>query len=456
MKKRILAIIMSVVFVVSLTACGGGNKPADGKSEDSAPAEAAKTESDSGEAPEEQGKTEAGSEDKVVIKWMPAYLKPDVVKKYADLYNASQEDVYVDIVDAVFGSTVDYYEALAVNIASGDSYDIFSMSATYFDKYVNSGTAYCVDEFITGNADVKDYAQLAVTRNGSAYAFPATNDVIGLFVNLDMLENSGHTIEDLENWDSFVQAAIDISETNGNYGALTNLGFGGGYAEFLWYATMWSAGGDISADLDGKITVTNPDKVAKAAVKYRDLISGDGGSTEFNNDMDYFINQTCGMDIMGQDGLYLTDEGNVDFEWTFVPVPAVDKGGQSYSPLGGWHLMINGNGNHPKEAADFLNWLYFESDYVADECLVAYQLSPLVSADKNLDALYVDTKFSLAYDLINAGKISCRAELAFDSQVLEAIGEMLSGVIYESSTDEEALAYVQTFIDTVGAGVVEK
>lgn len=155
MKKRILAIIMSVVFVVSLTACGSGNKPADGKSEDSAPAEAAKTESDSGEAPEEQGKTEAGSEDKVVIKWMPAYLKPDVVKKYADLYNASQEDVYVDIVDAVFGSTVDYYEALAVNIASGDSYDIFSMSATYFDKYVNSGTAYCVDEFITGNADRK-------------------------------------------------------------------------------------------------------------------------------------------------------------------------------------------------------------------------------------------------------------------------------------------------------------
>ncbi|HJA32140.1 MAG TPA: extracellular solute-binding protein [Candidatus Eisenbergiella pullicola] len=457
MGKRGLAAVMACMMIVSATA-GCSNT---GTETETVHTESNEENVSQQETPlqntEENGNAEAeNKEGKIILNWLATYLDQDVVRQYADEYNQSQDEIYVEVADATFGSSTDYYEALAVNIASGDSYDLFSMSATYLDKYISSQIAYCVDDYILGNDDVKDYAQEAVIRNGHAYAFPATNDVIGLFVNLDMLEESGHTTDDLNTWGGMVEAAADISNHFGNYGCLTDLGFGGGYAEFLWYATMWGAGGNITADLDGNITVTNPEKIAAAAIAYRDLITGSGGSTEFNNDIDYFINETCGMDIIGQDGLYKVDEGNVGFEWTFVPIPPLSEGGQAYSPLGGWHIMINGKGEHAKEAAEFLNWLYFESNYVADECLANYQLSPLVSADENLDALYKDTKFSLAYELIDSGAIECRAELAFDSKVLEAIGEMLSGIIYETSTEEEAVNLVNEFISKVGAQTVEE
>ncbi len=389
-----------------------------------------------------------------VIDWHASYLNGDVTTKFADLYNQSQDEVYVEVTDGAYGSTSEYFEALAVNAASGEGWDIFSMSSAYFNKYAGSGIAYNVDDYILNNDDVKEYAKEAVSRDGHAYAFPATNDVIGLFVNTDMLEGSGHTLDDLKTWDGMLSVAADISKKYDNYGCLTNVDFGGGYAEYLWYSTMWSAGGDINSDLSGNITVTNPDGVAKGAEMYRDLITGEGGSSEFNNDIDYFVNGMCGMVITGQTGLFLIDQAEADFNWTFVPIPAGDTN-QSYATLGGWFVFVNANSKYAREAADFLNWLYFDSDYVAELCNVNFQLSPLNSADKKLDSLYVDTKFKLAYDLIQSGAIKCKAELAFDSEVLEAIGEMLSAVVFDTTTHEEAVECVNTFIETVGATVAE-
>ena len=179
---------------------------------------------------------------------------------------------------------------------------------------------------------------------------------------------------------------------------------------------------------------------------------GKGGSTEFNNEIDYFINEMCGMVITGQTALLDIEKGNAAFNWTFVPIPAAE-GGKSYSTLGGWFSMINGKGEHVQETVDFLNWLYFESDYVADLCKAFYQLSPLASADAKLDSLYEETDFKLIYDYIEAGEMTCKAEIAFSSEVLEKLGEMLSSIVYETTTTEEAQECVQTFIDGVGATV---
>ena len=78
----------------------------------------------------------AESEEKIVLQWQPAYLSETAVDKYIEEYNASQDKVVVEKVDAAYGSTNEYFEALAINIASGDAYDIFSMSPIYFNKYV--------------------------------------------------------------------------------------------------------------------------------------------------------------------------------------------------------------------------------------------------------------------------------------------------------------------------------
>lgn len=437
MKRRLLALLTSLVLVVSLTSCQDGGKGQQGPSGNT---------------------SNPGSTDgEVVLQWMPAYLNPAVVKKYVDEFNASQDRITVTVVEATFGSVSDYTSALAMNVAGGNgAYDIFSMSAADFNKYVSSGVAYCLDDHLLNSEDVKSYALELVTRNGHVYGYPATNDTIGVYVNLDMLKLSGHTLEDLETWDGMLEAATDIARTSGNYGCLTHLGFGGGYAEFLWYATLWSAGGDITMDLDGNITVVNSDALAEAAKDWRALIRSEAGSTEFNNDIDYFYNGLCGMVITGQTALSEIDEylsGGYSFDWTFIPIPAAEKGGQSYSPFGGWFTVINARNDHAAEAAEFMDYLYFETDYIADMCRNYYQISPLYSADAKLGDLY-STYLGMVYDYIDNGDIVCKAEIALDSTVLEELGKMLSSVIYQSTNDSEVDAYVDRFVKNVNAQVV--
>ncbi len=427
MRKRVFALMLSVLLLFSVTACAGnGNKTTGG-----------------------------GDGGHVTLRWMPAYLDPAVVKKYVSMFNESQDRITVEAIEATYGSVSDYTSTLAMNIAGGNnSYDLFSMSAADFNKYVSSGVAYNLDH-LKEKDNIKSYALESVTRNGHVYGYPATNDTIGVYVNLDMLEASGHTVEDLKTWDGMVKAAEDIAASQGNYGCLTHLGFGGGYAEFLWYSVLWSFGGDITMDMDGNLTVKNSDAMAAAAKAYKQLIRGTGGSTEFNNEIDYFYNGLCGMVITGQTALSEIDEylaGGYNFNWTFVPIPAAQAGGQSYSPFGGWFTVINARNPHAAEAKEFMDWLYFETDYLADMCRAYYQISPLSSDDAKLTDLY-STHLGMVLGYIAEGRMACKAEIAMDSEALVELGKMLSSVIYQSTNDSEVKAYVDRFIDKVDAKV---
>ncbi len=435
--KKMIAIFLSIVMMLGLAACSG----------------------------KEEGDTNSGNKgdtktkEPVTLQWCATYLNPDVVHKYVDEFNAMHDRITVEVIDATYGSVSDYTAALALNIATGDdSYDIFSMSAADFNKYVSSGVAYCLDNVLLNREDIKQSALDVVTCNSHVYAYPATNDVVGLYVNLDMLEGSGHSLDELATWDGMIAAGTDIANKYNNYGVLTDLGFGGAYAEFLWYSSLWSNGGDISMDEDGKVTVTQPKALAAAAIQWRDLIRGTAGSTEFNNNIDYFVNGLCGMCLTGQTALSEMDEkmqGGYSFKWTFIPVPAAKEGAQSYSALGGWFTLVNSRNEHPEDAVEFLNWLYFESDYVADMCKAYYQVTPLTTDDEKLQELHTETYFKLVDDMLTSGNIVCKPEIALNSKVLERLGKMISNIVYQSTNNAEALNFVEKFIEEVNAAVIE-
>lgn len=427
MKKRWIALVLCLLTVFALTGCD--------------------------KTPDE---TQTEPDEDVVLRWLPAYLDPEVVSKYVNEFNATHDKIQVVASEATYGSVAEYTSSLAMSIAGGDgSYDLFSMSAADFNKYVTSGVAYCLDSHLKDNKDIKSYALDLVTRDGHVYGYPATNDTIGVYVNLDMLTASGHTVDDLKTWDGMVKAAEDIAKTQGNYGCLTHLGFGGGYAEFLWYASLWSAGGDITMDLDGNLVVKNKDAMVEAALDWKQLVRGEGGSTEFNNEIDYFYNGMCGMLISGQTALSEIDgylSGGYSFEWDFVPIPAASAGAQRYSPFGGWFTVVNARNPHARQAAEFMDWLYFETDYIADMCRAYYQISPIYSADEKLDDLY-GTHLGKVLNYINDGEMVCKAEIALNSDALEELGKMLSSVIYQSTNRTEAEAYVDRFLKNVKADV---
>lgn len=404
---------------------------------------------------------EEGGE-KTVVRWLANFIEADAYTPYVQQYNEMQDEVEIEIVDAVFANTVEYYEALSVNMASDEAYDIFNMSPTFFNKYVENGVALCVDEWILENDDVKDYAKDIVSRDGHAYAYPCGNDLIALFVNVDMLEAAGYTLDDLSTWDGMLEAAAATAEANDCYGCVTTLGFGGGYPEYMWYSTMWGEGGDLWQEMDGSVTVTNPEGIAKSLAMWRDLITTDAGSSELHNDSAYMLNKQAAMKFGSQPTVNELTYGygditeGADFEWAVVPIPASKEDVTPFSTLGGWTTMINGKGAHTEEAVEFMNWLYFESGYIADKCKIGNNISPLYSADEQLDELYKESPFSKMYALVESGQMELKGELAFTSDVLEGVTEMMTSTIFDTTTDEEALQCVQTFIDKFDATVVEK
>lgn len=114
--------------------------------------------------------------------------------------------------------------------------------------------------------------------------------------------------------------------------------------------------------------------------------------------------------------------------------------------------MVNARNPHAKETTEFLNWLFFETDYVADMCRAYYQMSPLISTEAKLEDLK-STKYALAFDAIQSGKMVTRPEIPLASTTLSQLGEMLSGIVYSTSTEAQAQELVQTFMDSVGAKV---
>lgn len=398
---------------------------------------------------------EAGDAE-IVIEWNPAWAAPaDICAQYAEMYNEMQDGVKIELVENGADGSANYNEGVSLNVASNEPWEIFGMCATYYNKYVSSGVAYCVDDYVLNNEDVKDFAKAVVVKeDGHAYSFPATHDTFGLLVNVDMLEASGHTLEDLKTWEGMIQAAADVANANDNYGYLTHVSdFGQGFAEFIWCSNMWSAGADISCTIDGTTVVKNPEALAKAAISYRDLLNSDGGTTEMSGAIDYLYSGMAGMVVVGNLDLSKVKEQNLDFAWDWVPIPAV--GEQSYSPIGGWTLMVNAKSEYAKESAEFLNWLYFETDFIADACTANFQISPIYSADAKLTEALADTDYTIMTGLIDSGAIALEGERPFSSQALEALGEMLTSVIFETTTDEEAKACVDEFIEKTGAIVEE-
>ncbi|MGI6168937.1 MAG: ABC transporter substrate-binding protein [Christensenellales bacterium] len=355
----------------------------------------------------------------------------ELLQEYIDTWNASNPDLQVELYTGS-GTTEEYWTQLSAAFAAGNGYDIYMMSPSYFQQYIDNGMCLELNDWFEDSEGWYDYAINDVTRNGNIYGYPAFNDLMALYVNTDLLEKYGYSLPDVTyTWDEFIEICSTIAEGEGLYGFMQSIIFEG-YGQFEWYPELWCAGGDI---LTGDEVLTNKEGVKKALGFWRDIINSPGGCPDMGQSVDYFINKMCFSFVGGQWNLNnlndAEEEGVLDINWTVLPYPTETKEDTPYTVMGGWKYCVYKDGKNPGRCADFLKWLLDESDFqgVAAEHFLKW--APKQSVVESLD-FYDEGGMKLFKDNI-INKANKGMEPAYGSLELAAIGDALEAALFDAS-----------------------
>ena len=203
--KKLIALMLALVMVLSLTACGG-SEPAPAATEAPAPAAPAAT-----EAPTEAPKSLLGTQPVEIVFWHCASDDAGpLMEKYIADFNANNE--YQITVKPVYQGQYSDATKLLSTMISGENYselpDVMQLDATGKVTYYNSGKAFTVDAakaaFPETTAEDK-YLTGAMGNwqfSGAQLGLPFATSTTVLYYNMDLLKQAG--------WDKAPDTFADV------------------------------------------------------------------------------------------------------------------------------------------------------------------------------------------------------------------------------------------------------
>ena len=197
--KKLIALVLALVMVLGLAACGG-SKPA----EETKPAETKPAET----KPAETTPAEPAAPEQTVLKlWCiatesdsnrPAYLKA------IEEYEKAHPDVKIEM-EAFENES--YKTKIKAAMMGGDADDLpdifFTWSGAFLGDFVDAGKVFCLYDYYKPYGDQIPEVMLAnTTYGGKHFGVPTTFNIVAMFANMDMLAEVGwdhvpETYEDL-------------------------------------------------------------------------------------------------------------------------------------------------------------------------------------------------------------------------------------------------------------------
>lgn len=250
--KKAAAILLSLLMVLSMTACS--------RSASGTPAG----------SPADPQKNASAAE---LVVWLPPQTEGETFDQqfWGDIFKPWEEanNCRIDLTIVPWDS---YVEKYLTAFSSGEGPDVGYMYNEMLYDYVDLGLITDLDAFLT-DADREEYLHLNLGQiNGKQYTmplFPAGARV--LYYNQDILTAAGVSVP--ATWDEFVSACLKIKETVPDVIPFAQAWAGDGFGLLNqnFYPFMWSAGGELM-DLDGTVTLTKNDGALKAAQFIYDLM----------------------------------------------------------------------------------------------------------------------------------------------------------------------------------------
>lgn len=278
--KKLFAIMLLLVAVFALVACGGTTAPTVEAPADEAPAE--DMEEPTEEQPTEEMTEEAATEEAAASDAESVTLRVYVVDFVADATDTWLEDEVVPAfqethpnvnVEFIWGSWSTFGETVAGYFAAGEGPDIINLGSEFnglygdqlapMNQYLGADAWPEIENFIPGTLENASW-------DGELRGLPIFSAPRYVFCRTDLMDAAGYTEQptDFAGWVEFAQTATEIDDSTLS---LVQQGFvpvdAASMADFQWYMnTIWSLGGSLYKE-DG-VTPNFDSPEADAAIQF--------------------------------------------------------------------------------------------------------------------------------------------------------------------------------------------
>ncbi len=356
--KKLLSIILVLVMVLSLSACGGQAEPE-------------KKEEKKTEAKQEEKKTEAKKEEKTEAK---KEEPKETVKLAVSIWDEGQRPGLEKIMEAFTAKTGieteiqvigwgDYWTLLASGASGGQLPDVFWMHSNESQKYMENDLLLDITDQIAASEtiDLTNYPDQIMglyTSNDRYYAVPKDIDTIALWYNKTMFDEAGLKYPD-KTWtyDDLYEAAKKLTKADGS-----QFGFSSGVDanQTGYYNYIYSNGGSVISE-DKTMSKWNDPKTVEAMEFYEKLVKEKimPPLEVMSENKDHVLLQSGKVAMITTGSWMLAGFKENDFmkEHCDVAVMPMAKDGHRASIYNGLGWAAAANTEHPEEAWKLLEFL---------------------------------------------------------------------------------------------------
>jgi len=359
-----------------------------------------------------------------------------------------------------------YLDKLLVAASSKTGPDIYYRSNDYFQTFIEKGFAMdlypkWVDDSML--AKLEPSVRASITRGKKVFGFPSEMEPIVVFYRKDLMDKAGLAYPKVDwTWQDLRDYARKLTITEG--GDIKQYGIGlptdpGSYTTFIFYPTLWSAGGDL-VNNEFKKSLLDQSAAASALQFWSDLINkdkvappkmmGNMGSAQA------LANGQIAMFPCGPWALNEIANNYSDMSFGIVPVPRGP--GKQQTVYGGWFSIVNPYGKYAKEGADFFKWYFGDPKRSTDRASFEGVLTPWVNELKTQSFVseYSDLvkrspltleKMIEIRDGLTSKAGMLRAEPAYAVEMVEALSDAIQDSLFAGVAAQDAMNKAAKRID---------
>lgn len=347
--KKLFAICLSGIMMISLAACGGGSDAGGGEG-DAEPASSEASADDSSDS-------DAGSSEGVTLKFQQ-WWGAELPEGYLDDICAKYEADTGNKVELLTAPWADTKTAITAGATNGTIADIVSVDGAWLAEFAEMGILTDVEAAGVDSSLASDIWKVGDT----GYVVPVLNFAYPMYVNTGILEDSG--VDAIPTtWSELIDACKKITEAGHSAFAL-NLGTTNANGiQNVFMGTGWSSGISLKDD-SGAYKTDGNENLASLAELFKTLYDDGslypGMSTLEESEMtSNFAAGNCAFTLAS--AATMSQFTDIDFDAVTVPVKDdyTDQSGICYAS---WAVGISDSCENKEAAASFINYLLGGAD----------------------------------------------------------------------------------------------
>lgn len=320
----------------------------------------------------ESAEGENGNTDSDTITLWVQYSQEDaegqVMTESIKKFNETNEDGLVAKVEYIprSGSGGGYEDKLNAALTTKSLPDVFTLDGPNNAAYAESGMLRPLGEYVSNTDELLPSLIEQGTYNGELYSAGYSESGVGIYYNIDLLEEAGidmnsiPTVDDPWTWNEFNEMLEILKDKNDGEPVL-NMGFDD-HSEWLLYAFspyVWSAGGEIVEDGQAVGVFDSPESVK--AFEFLQQLVKNGYSTVSPIDKGFHTGKYP-LYMSGSWTMQELDSEYTDINYGIMPYPVSPDTKKLVSPTGSWAYGMSSSTENPEGAGKLIDFLISEEE----------------------------------------------------------------------------------------------